>query len=232
MTFNMTKLKVLHLGQGNPWNQYMPEDEQIESRPAEKDLGCWWMRLDMTQQCALTTHKAKRVLGCIKRSRSGEVILSLYSAVGESPEEDTKMIRGMEHLSYEERLRELGLFSLEKRRLENGVIVAFRLNNLFVLFFTRGEGGEALEQVAQEVVAPPSLGVFKGDFWRMMGFVAVLGRQSRIYNLTCLHEHPCLWLTVQQYVCSSTVLTGNMKEDDNLPLLKDLDKLALLQANG
>ena len=49
-----------------------------------------------------------------------------WGALGVGPEKGTKVIRGLEHLSCDERLRELGLLGLGKRRRWGDLTVIFQ----------------------------------------------------------------------------------------------------------
>ncbi|KAK4829139.1 hypothetical protein QYF61_002354 [Mycteria americana] len=111
MKFNKENWKVLHLGRKNPRHQYMLGATQLESSLAEKDLGTLVAtKFNISQQCALVAKKANSVLGTILKNK-------IYVDTLDRVQPRATKMKGLERLSYEERLRELGLFSLEKRRL-------------------------------------------------------------------------------------------------------------------
>lgn len=156
--FNSKKCKVMHFGKKNPKYQYSMNGDVISTVTEEKDLGVVFSdNLSFSKYICNSAAKANRILGLIKRSFNyitKESFLVLYKSyvrphleycvqvwspylqkdkdvLEKVQRRATKIVPGLENLTYENRLKELGLTTLEERRTRGDLIEVFKiLNNL------------------------------------------------------------------------------------------------------
>lgn len=146
---------MMYVGQKNPRSRYTMRSNGLQIVEVEKDLGVMISSdLKCSQQCMYAYTKANRVMGMIKRTITYEdsrIMLSLYktlvrphvkycfSAWNPYYRKDkellervkhryTKMIVNMHDKAYENRLRCLGLRTLEERRNRQDLIEVFRMH--------------------------------------------------------------------------------------------------------
>ena len=156
MSFNVEKCKVIHLGRNNPQNNYYMSKTELENIDEEKDLGIIISKdLKWSKHCLHAYTKANKVLGMMNRticSKDHRILTCLYKSLVRphleycspawSPyyKKDkqmlekvqhrfTRMIPGLKNLDYEERLRNLGLWSLEERRNRMDLLEVFKMKS-------------------------------------------------------------------------------------------------------
>jgi len=154
MLFNVLKCKTMHFGKKNCCHDYQMNGVTLESVEEEKDLGVIITSdLKVSSQCAQAYSKANKMLGVINRTikyKSEEVMMSLYKTLVRphlefctaawSPhyQKDkaiiekvqhrfTRMMHGCKEKPYEDRLSQLGLWSLEERRNRADLIEVFKM---------------------------------------------------------------------------------------------------------
>lgn len=154
MKFNYDKCKVLHVGNNNDQTNYSMNDTELVKVCQEKDLGVIISNdLKPSKHCTEVVKTANKLVGFIGRTfeyKSEKIILTLFNALVRphleycvqfwSPyyrkdidklervqRRMTKMIPRLRNRPYEERLKELKLFSLSTRRLRGDLIETFKM---------------------------------------------------------------------------------------------------------
>jgi hypothetical protein len=158
MSFNVEKCSVMHVGKNNQHFQYSMNNVIMESVEQQRDLGVIITNdLKHEKQVKKSVKNASRMLGFIARTfeyKSKNIMIPLYKALVRphleyavqlwSPNlrkdinkmekiqrKATKMIPGLRNLSYEQRLQQLELISLEQRRLRGQLIETYKYLNGF-----------------------------------------------------------------------------------------------------
>ena len=153
MEFNIGKCKIMHIGKKNPKNVYVMGGTELETTRAERDLGVTIDdQLDLGKHIKSIVAKANRMLGLIRISFAcldKTMFLNLYLVLVRphleycvqvwSPYKQkyikllervqrraTKLVPELRDLEYPERLKRLGLTTLEERRTRGDMIQTYK----------------------------------------------------------------------------------------------------------
>ena len=149
LKFNPQKCKHMHLGGQELPDGYTMGEDTIEKSDVEKDLGVHIdSKLKFTEHINLSVKKANQKLGIIRRNfhyLDKEAFTTLYksivrphleytstvwstinkkdaASIENTQRRATKLIREISHLPYSQRLKFLGIPSLEYRRIRADMI--------------------------------------------------------------------------------------------------------------
>ena len=154
LLFNRGKCKIMHFGQKNPRKEYTMGGHTLEASRQEKDLGVLIdENLKPSAQCAKAAAKANMVLGQLTRGctwRDPVNLTNLYKVyvrphleyaqaswapwnqadiqlLEQVQHRFTRQVSGLGALPYEERLKRLGLTTLQARRERGDMIEAYKI---------------------------------------------------------------------------------------------------------
>ena len=154
MAFNVQKCKVMHVGPRNMQYNYSMNNMVLDTTKEERDLGVVMSAtLKPKAQCAKAARTAQTVLSQIARAfhfRDKHVFLKLYiqyvrphlefavqawspwtaqdkEALEKVQKRAIKMISGLKAREYEDRLKELGLTTLEERRHQADMAMVYKV---------------------------------------------------------------------------------------------------------
>jgi ribonucleases P/MRP protein subunit RPP40 len=154
MQFNVKKCKVMHIGRNNPKAQYTMNGTVLESTDEERDIGVKVHKsLRPSKQCTESARRANAVLGQISRAfhyRNKYTFIDLYKqyvrphlefavpawspwtqgdreVLEKVQRRAVRMVSGLRGTTYEEKLAEIGILTLEERRLQYDLVQTFKI---------------------------------------------------------------------------------------------------------
>jgi len=156
MEFNIKKCKIMHVGRNNPRFQYKMKEQDLEETEQETDIGVIITNdLKPSRQCCRASNKAGAVLAQLTRAfhfRDKHTFLRLYiryvrphlefctpawnptsrcdkDILEKIQIRAVNMISGLRGVTYEEKLSEIGLESLEARRQKSDLTQVYKILN-------------------------------------------------------------------------------------------------------